>query len=463
MDDDDMWIMGGHFLFMTSGMMMAAMCDSNEKKKKTDHRALSRTKRTKFKHEEAQYCVFRDYLGPHPLFDDKQFKNQFRISKQRFQCLMEDISNNSSPEFPFFTPDLDSKGVKMVSLEAKLLLPLKTLSYGVPPGAFRDYFQMSESMARTCCFELDSAINRIYSNEYLRKPTARDLKSIVGLHKKVHKVNGKFGSIDCCHTWWKNCPKGWAGSFQGKDKRPSIILEAISDYNLWFWQVSYGYCGSLNDLNVLNLSPFMQDIVTGTFCKVEKEAGVVPYSIAGQQFNQLYVLADGIYPEYSRFVKGFKQPILASESNFTKWQEGARKEIERAFGVLQGKFQFTARPIPLFKMNEICQRMGTCIILHNMCVSDRIMGDCRQQYDASNDVAFAAEDTDAPDDLADNQNQIIEQETTDSGGIGVAQAPRMVADLLSNSDRFGDLSNRHEHARLMTALIQTKGTYVSND
>lgn len=198
--------------------------------------------------------------------------------------MLEDIAHERSPEHPFFKNDIEHKGVKLATLEAKLLLPLKSLAFGVPPRAFRDYFQMSETMARQCCFEFDAAINRIYESEYLRKPNAKDLKSILKLHKKVHKVNGKFGSIDCCHTWWKNCPKAWAGSFQEKDKRPSIVMEAISDYNLWFWQVSYGYCGSLNDLNIFNLSQFMQDVVTGSFATLEIEAGVVPFTIAGEQF-----------------------------------------------------------------------------------------------------------------------------------------------------------------------------------
>ena len=35
----------------------------------------------------------------------------------------------------------------LLRLEARMLLPLKTLAYGVACHAFSDYFQMSESMA----------------------------------------------------------------------------------------------------------------------------------------------------------------------------------------------------------------------------------------------------------------------------------------------------------------------------
>ena len=74
-----------------------------------------------------------------------------------------------------------------------------------------------------------------------------------------------FESLDCMHTYWKNCPKGWQGQYKGKEEMASIVLEGITDYNSWFWHVSYGYAGSLNDLNILNLSPFLESLTNGTF------------------------------------------------------------------------------------------------------------------------------------------------------------------------------------------------------
>jgi hypothetical protein len=65
-----------------------------------------------------------------------------------------------------------------------------------------------------------------------------------------------MGSLDCMHTRWKNYPKAWQTLFKsGKESRgPTVVLEAMSDYHLWFWHASsLGYAGSLNDLNVLNL------------------------------------------------------------------------------------------------------------------------------------------------------------------------------------------------------------------
>ncbi|KAG7337910.1 plant transposon protein [Nitzschia inconspicua] len=137
-------------------------------------------------------------------------------------------------------------------LQSKLLLPLKCLAYGEPHHAFIDYFQMSRSFAKICCVEFDKAIKSIYIDEWLRLPTAEDLKAILKLHKTVHGVEGMVGSIHCSHTYRKNYPAAWQGSFQGNEKRPSIVLEAISDYHLFFWHISYGYTGNLNDRTILS-------------------------------------------------------------------------------------------------------------------------------------------------------------------------------------------------------------------
>ena len=116
----------------------------------------------------------------------------------------------------------------------------------------------------------DVAINTIYMEEYLRKPTVSDLRAILQLHRQVHKVDGMLGSIDCSHTTWKNCPTAWQGSYKGKEKKPSIVMEAICDYHLWFWQVSYGYAGYLNNLNILSLSPFLESLIDGSFEELER-------------------------------------------------------------------------------------------------------------------------------------------------------------------------------------------------
>ena len=229
-----------------------------------DRRSLGvrEKKRRVFDHAGALYCINRDFLGPEPLFVD-DFASYFRVSRSRFEKIMQDVGRSHVASF--YTAKCPT-GRPLSTMEARLMLPLKTLSYGVAMHTFCDYFQMSRNLAIECCRKFDAAITSLYQEEWMRCPSKDDMTSIVNLHRHVHGVPGLLGSLDCSQTFWKNCPKGWQGTYKtGKEKKPSIVLEAICDYHCFFWHTTYGYAGSLNDDNVMYLSPFLQRLVDGTF------------------------------------------------------------------------------------------------------------------------------------------------------------------------------------------------------
>jgi Plant transposon protein len=242
----------------------AVMIECMKKRKTIDHRSLPRSARRHFRHDRALRCIQQDYIGlmgdPSTPLLGAEFKIMFRLSKGRFQVLMEDVMTS---RFRFFQTSAQD-GLERSSIEARLLLPLKTLAYGVPSHTFIDYFQMSPQFARDCCKKFCKVVRLLYTDEFLRYPTAEDLKKVTLLHKAVHHTDGLFGSLDCTHTYWKNCPKGWQGNYTGKEGKPSIVLEAVADYHLFFWHASYGYTGTLNDRTIFSLSPLFDSMIDGS-------------------------------------------------------------------------------------------------------------------------------------------------------------------------------------------------------
>ena len=130
-----------------------AVVATRRKKSKIDSRLLPRQPKRKFRHDEALHCIKRDYMGilgdpSTPIFAGSEFASMFRISRPRFQRMLEDFANSGDP---FFTPPfIDAAGEEGASLEARLLLPLKSISFGVTPKAFSDYFQMSKTLSKDC-------------------------------------------------------------------------------------------------------------------------------------------------------------------------------------------------------------------------------------------------------------------------------------------------------------------------
>ncbi|GJX44878.1 putative receptor-like protein kinase [Tanacetum coccineum] len=90
------------------------------------------------------------------------------------------------------------------------------------------------------------------------------------------------------------------------------------------------FAGANNDLTVLNHSPLFDNLL-------DDIAPVVPFEVNGVTFEKGYYLADGIYPQWAAFVKSFT--VSRDERNvvFKRRQKSARKDVERAFGVLQSR------------------------------------------------------------------------------------------------------------------------------
>ncbi|KAL0747410.1 hypothetical protein Bca101_029412 [Brassica carinata] len=64
----------------------------------------------------------------------------------------------------------------------------------------------------------------------------------------------------------------------------------------------------------------------------------------------------------------------ANHEKFAKKQESARKDVERAFGVLQSRFAIVKNPALLWDKENIGKIMKTCVILHNMIVENERHG-----------------------------------------------------------------------------------------
>ena len=83
-----------------------------------------------------------------------------------------------------------------------------------------------------------------------------------------------------------------------------------------------------------------------------------------------YYLADGIYPEWPVFVKSIREPQSDKHKLFAQQQEGARKDVECAFGILQSRFCILRRPARLYEQGDLENIMLACIMLHNMIIED---------------------------------------------------------------------------------------------
>jgi hypothetical protein len=69
-------------------------------------------------------------------------------------------------------------------------------------------------------------------------------------------------------------------------------------------------------------------------------------------------------------VKSIHEPQTDKHKLFSQKQQGARKEVECAFGILQSRFGILRRPARLYEQGDLESIMIAWIILHNMIIED---------------------------------------------------------------------------------------------
>ena len=151
-----------------------------------------------------------------------------------------------------------------------------------------------------------------------------------------------------------NAPAAGSGSGGGVREIPSAD---------GYWHAFFGVPGSQNDITVLGRSPLFNNLTEGKSPQLD-------YYINSRQYNMRYYLADDIYPKWATLVQAIPNPRNDAEKLFTLHQEAYRKDVERAFGILQARWKIISEPARGWSRENLNSIMMSCIILHNMIVED---------------------------------------------------------------------------------------------
>lgn len=366
--------------------------------------------------EQANQQLMDDYFSPNPIYNETHFRRRFRMRRPLFLKIVEALSGWSE----YFTLRPDALNRPGSSPIQKCTVAIRQLAYGGSADQHDEYLKMGESTGVECLKKFVQGVKEVYGEEYLRRPTVQDVERLLETSER-RGFPGMIGSIDCMHWHWEKCPYAWKGQYtRGDHGVPTIILEAVASHDRWIWHAFFGVAGSNNDINVLNQSDLFVDQLRG-------EDPQVQYFVNGRQYNKPYYLADGIYPDWAVFVKSIRAPQSAEHKLFAEQQEGARKDVECAFGILQSRFCILRRPARLYEQGDLENVMLACIILHNMIIEDE------------KDIE------DVPFDL----NEEATTSTVQAPTISQAHDPVMEEVLQRNTD----IRDREAHKQLQSDLI----------
>lgn len=115
---------------------------------------------------------------------------------------------------------------------------------------------------------------------------------------------------------------------KGKEKKLTGVFEVVDNWEIWIWAFGFGEPVSMNDINVMDCYRIAEKILRGEMLPDFN------YEVKNKIRKLCYYLVDGIYPKWVIFVSTISEALSRKETHFCFAQEGMRKVVERAFGVL---------------------------------------------------------------------------------------------------------------------------------
>ncbi|CAL8176011.1 unnamed protein product [Prunus armeniaca] len=205
-------------------LLAAAVCMMDQSRQHRCRRAPNVDRRR----ESRGKNLMEDYFIPNSLYPASKFRERYRMQPHLFQKIMHDICNYDT----YFIQKHDVVGALGLIPKQKLTAALRMLAYGASAEQMDEIARMGKSTVLECLVRFCDAVENLYTREYLRKPTPRDLQRL--LQKgEARGFPGMIGSIDCMHWQWKNCPTAWQGEYGNRNGQKSIILEAVASFDCW--------------------------------------------------------------------------------------------------------------------------------------------------------------------------------------------------------------------------------------
>ena len=366
-------------LILNQHAVTSAQSFTRQRKRQRGGSSIGRTPNLPRDFQMGHDRIYRDYFAPDPVYPSPLFRRRFRMRRELFMRIHDAVVAYES----YFEQKPDALGNLGLSSLQKITAALRIFAYGISSDSVDEYVRIAESTALKCLKLFAAAVVDIFSEVYLRQPTADDIERHLIVNAK-RGFPGMFGSLDCTHWVWKNCPVAWQGQFQDRKGTRSLIMEAIATHDLWIWHAFIGIPGSNNDINVVDRSPLVTDMLKGKAPEVE-------YTVNGNRYNMCYLLCDGIYPDWSIFMKTISEPQGRKRVLYAKKQEEVRKDVERCFGVLQSRFAIIRNPGRLWDLQTMRTIWKAAVIMHNMVIEDEapyadLNHDFLQENDATHPV-----------------------------------------------------------------------------
>ena len=301
------------------------------------------------------------------LYTDIDFKNQFRVSRQCYEIILNRMGNNMR--------QIGSKiGRSSISPDKQLLISLKYLGHMEGMRSLANLFGVSVSSCHKIFKNFIETIVPVFSNELIKWPSLNEFKHIATKFSQNSKFPALIvGAVDSRENPII-MPKDHQESYFNRKGFHSIKIQAICDYKGLFLDVFVGWPGKSHDARTFRNSPIHEKL---------NESGSIP--------PDCFLLGDSAYPLKTWLMTPYKGNTTAEKCAYNFEHSKSRQIIECAFGRLVERF----RRLKFLQFNNIELCVKICIAacaLHNLCLIYSTDNESLNDFDYLNELRLFEND-----------------------------------------------------------------------
>ena len=238
-------------------------------------------------------------------------------------------------------------------VQDRIAMSLHRLGSGDGLQTIGDLYGVHKSTISIVVREFCRAVRKHLQPVFVQTPSESQFRVLASRFEKLHGIPYIIGAIDGSHIPVL-APVIGGQDYYCRKSFHSAILQGIVGPDCMFWDYEFGWAGSLHDWSVFQVTKIGRGCIEGKF---------QPYKLIG---DAAYPVRPWMYCPF----KGGKTTLCGKEANWNFIQSSTRMCVERAFGILKGRWRVIMKrcEVPLRSMPDI---VATCIVLHNLCIMNK--------------------------------------------------------------------------------------------
>ena len=298
-------------------------------------------------------------------FSDRQFFTYTRLTKEKFQLLLEIVA-------PHLPPSKHSPAARLAVFLYKFAhSTIDAVSgdlFGMPSGSVNLYFHQ-------VCNVFHDHIRPLYlPREELVLADVLDAWSAV-----PDAPPGLLGVIDGTECHFCRPGDDTNAHYNFKHNEYTVGTQALVKPDLTFWSISTGHTGTRNDAGKWNCSLLGRSFIHQQGDIYNAYAALPNINLPTGQRIRPWILGDGGYACKEYMVIPYAGHIQ-DYSGFNKWLSSHRQIVERAFGVLKKRWSLICSGME-YDFRAASKLIEIAVILHNFCMIEGVPVDVEGEQD----------------------------------------------------------------------------------